>query len=138
MPSNHDLIEAARSYMGCKWMHQGRNRVGIDCAGLIVCATADAGSPIADMQGYRRSPDPEKFLGHIRDNTLPEIEPLPGTMAIFRGSSQPCHIGIFTEYQGVLGFIHSNASVGQVMEEPFLHEWPRLLIEIRRFKGFDY
>lgn len=83
------------------------------------------------MQGYRRSPNPALFLGHIRKHTLPVAAPTPGTIGVFRDGSQPCHVGIFAEMHGGVSLIHSYAPVGVVMEEMFIHDWPKKLIEIR-------
>jgi hypothetical protein len=35
---------------------------------------------------------------------------------------------------GQLSLIHASASLGKVVEEPFIHEWPVNLIETRRVK----
>ena len=111
--------------------------MGVDCVGLVICSLADIGVTVPDMQGYRRSPDPI-FVEHIRNNSVPSEGPLPGTLGVFRDGTQPCHVGIFGEMHGKLSLVHAYAGTGKVMEEVFLHDWPRRLIEIRAITGLAY
>lgn len=111
--------------------------MGIDCVGLLICAGADIGIEVPDMQGYRRSPQPEAFLGHIRDNSDPISNPAHGCFGIFRDGTQPCHVGVFCEIDEVLYLVHAYAGTGVVMEEPFIHHWPGRLIETRCLRGLD-
>ncbi|USM11580.1 NlpC/P6 family protein [Citromicrobium phage vB_CbaS-RXM] len=133
MPSDALLI-SARSWLGTKWMHQGRSRRGVDCVGLLICAAADLGIEVPDLKGYRRAPDPQVFLEHIRTNSEFETDTLPGHFGIFRDGTQPCHVGIFGELHGRVSLLHAYAGTGKVMEEVFDHHWPERLIEIRSLK----
>lgn len=138
MPDLTDFTDAARRWVGTRWLHQGRSTGGVDCVGLLLLCLEEIGLAAPDLQGYRRSPEPVKFLTHIRDNTLPASEPLPGTIGIFRDGNQPCHVGIFAEMHGQLSLIHAYAGTGLVMEELFIHDWPRNLIEARAIIGLEY
>lgn len=135
MPSSAEFIDAARGYIGTRWMHQGRSARGIDCVGLVLLSAAQIGIEIPDMQGYRRSPNPALFLGHIRNNTIPADAPVPGTIGVFRDGNQPCHVGIFATLHDQLSLIHAYAGTGLVMEEVFIHDWPKKLIEIRAIES---
>lgn len=137
MPLNSDFVDSARSYMGTKWRHQGRSRMGVDCVGLVILSLADIGVEVPDMQGYRRHPDPI-FVEHIRNNSVPAFGPLPGTLGIFRDGTQPCHVGIFATMHDQVSLIHAYAGTGKVMEEVFIHDWPRKLVEVRALVGLDY
>ncbi len=137
MSLRNEFVEAARQYLGTRWVHQGRSIRGVDCVGLLIVSGADIGVTIPDMKGYRRTPQPHIFVTHIRDNSDPQIEPLPGYMGIFRDGSQPCHVGIFAERHGRTSLIHAYAGTGKVMEEPFEHHWPNRLMEIRSIKGIS-
>lgn len=123
--------------MGVRWRHQGRNRMGVDCVGLVICSLADIGVVVPDMQGYRRTPDPI-FVEHIRNNSEPAASLLPGTLGIFRDGTQPCHVGIFSTMHGQLSLIHAYAGTGKVMEEVFIHDWPNKLVEARALTGLEY
>ena len=111
--------------------------MGVDCVGLVLCSLAELGLPAPDMQGYRRTPDPI-FVDHIRANTVPANAPRPGTLGIFRDGTQPCHVGLFATLHDQVSLIHAYAGTGLVMEEVFIHDWPRKLVEVRAFEGIEY
>lgn len=51
-----------RGWLGVPWVHQGRTRHGIDCAGLIVCALGNLGllpPAFPDPIAYTREPQPD-------------------------------------------------------------------------------
>lgn len=133
MPSNLDLVTAARGWIGTRWVHQGRSRHGVDCVGLLLVTLAELGIEAADMQGYRRSGDPETFVNHVYSQTVPvELSDLaPGHIGVFRDGTQPCHVGIFAEKYEQPSLIHAYAGIGCVLEEPFIHDWPRRLVAVR-------
>lgn len=137
MPTTDEFIAAARSRLGLRWLHQGRSPQGVDCVGLVVVSLADIGIVVPDVLGYRRSPHAIQFLGHIREHSEFAATPEPGTVGIFRDGTQPCHVGIFATMRDQLSLIHAYAPAGKVIEEPFIHEWPRLLIETRRVKELN-
>ncbi len=134
-PTKDDVVAEARKWINTKWVHQGRSKVGIDCAGLLIRVGNALGLDVRDMQGYKRSPEGHRFLEHIRGQTDLVRVPEPGCIAVFRQSYFPCHVGIFTELHGTLHFVHSYMNLGKVMEEQFAHDWPRLLVETRTYRG---
>lgn len=137
MPAKDEFVKAARGWIGVKWLHQGRNRAGIDCVGLLLMASKDVGLDVPDLAGYRRSPDRKKFIDHINANSQPETTTQAGNFGIFRDGTQPCHVGIFAERDGVLTLIHAYAGTGMVMEEPYCHDWPKKLMTIRSVTGLE-
>jgi cell wall-associated NlpC family hydrolase len=136
-PTNAEFVEAARNWMGVRWVHQGRSRMGVDCVGLVLVAACDMGIIIPDLTGYRRTPHPDVFVNHVRQVTIPATQPLPGHIGVFRDGNQPCHVGIFAERHDKPSLIHAYIGTGKVMEEPFIHEWPSKLMEIRAIEGFE-
>lgn len=134
-PTLDDVVAEARKWIGTKWVHQGRSNAGIDCAGLLIRVGNELGLDVKDMQGYKRSPEGHRFLDHIRGQTDLVRTAEPGRIAIFRQSYFPCHVGIFTECHGELHIVHSYMNLGKVMEEQFAHQWPKLLVEIRTYRG---
>ena len=133
-----DVIAEARKWLGTRWVHQGRNEAGIDCAGLVVRVLGDLNLPVEDMIGYRRTPDAHAFLEHIRRQTQIAPGPMPGTIAIFRQSQFPCHTGFFAEQDGKLTLIHSYMTYARVLEQDYAHEWPKLFVEARLITGITY
>lgn len=138
MPTSNDVVEAARAYLETRWVHQGRSKAGVDCAGLLIRVHMDLGLPVDDMKGYARTPDGRTFLEHIRRQTTIATEPLPGTICVFKETLFPCHVGFFTEKHGVVHIIHSYAPAKKVVEEPYDHHWPHLLAEKRALIGIEY
>jgi len=134
-PSKQEYVEAARGWIGTRWVHQGRTRRGIDCVGLLIVAGADVGIAVPDIPGYRRTPEPKRFVSFIIENSDQQDEIAPGHFGIFRDGNQPCHVGIFAEQNGVTTFIHAYAGRKVVMEEPFIHDWPNRIFAIRSIKG---
>lgn len=61
-----EWLNAALSYLGVRFLHQGRNRHGLDCVGLVACAmrdcgiTAKAAAP-GGLPNYARNPDDRLF-----------------------------------------------------------------------------
>lgn len=135
MPTRAEVVAAARAYDGVRWVHQGRSKAGIDCAGLLIRVHLDLGLPVRDMQGYKRTPDGLLFLNNIRSQTVIAPAPLPGTICVFKETLLPCHVGFFTEKHGVIHILHSFAPQGKVIEEPYDHYWPAKLTEMRDIIG---
>lgn len=137
MATKADVIAAARQYLGVRWVHQGRAAVGIDCAGLLVRVHRDIGLPVEDLKGYKRSSDTLAFLQHIRKQTTFLQLPEPGAIGMFAEATFPCHTGIFSEKNGVLHLIHAKMAAGKVIEEPFIGDLVKQLVEVRGIIGLD-
>lgn len=71
MPATRQqLIETARSYIGVRFSHQGRNRQnGIDCGGLALNATRENGILGLEFLGYPRFPREGKFDQLLDENS---------------------------------------------------------------------
>lgn len=139
--SADDIVKYARSWIGTPWRHQGRNRAGIDCAGLLIVTAKHFELPYEDMTGYRRDPG-RAFQEKIEAHTLSHLHPIHGGIAIFSDTSQPCHTGILAVENGRITVIHSEASPQRrVHEEGFDDSHPSLksrLIAVRLFNGVKY
>jgi cell wall-associated NlpC family hydrolase len=134
--NRQDVIDEARSWIGTRWVHQGRARTGIDCAGLLIMVGTALDIPVEDLLGYRRSPDGVTFRQHIFKQTTFEPQPRPGSIGLFREAKYPTHTGIFaTDDTGRLTLIHAYMPHGAVIEEPFIHELPSKLVAVRSFIG---
>lgn len=130
-PTRSAFVAAARSYLGVPYRHQGRNRVGMDCVGLVVCAARDVGYDVPDMIGYRRAGDGIAFMRHVRANGREIVGDAPlkrGQIIAFQQQSFPAHLGIFDiTPQGQHVVIHSYASRRKVEEQSF-DTWRLLMI----------
>lgn len=136
MVTRQMIVDEARSFLDVPWVHQGRSRHGIDCAGLLIRTMLQLGLPVEDMQGYRRTPNGMEFVEHIRRQTVPAPEIKAGSIGIFREVSFPCHTGFFSfDENGNLHLIHAYIGLGKVIEEPFIHDLPKQLVEVRDIVG---
>ena len=53
------FVDAAKAYLGSRWVYKGRGKTDLDCAGLLICAAADVGiiQPTPELQTYNREAD---------------------------------------------------------------------------------
>ena len=131
------IVTTARNYLGCPWMHHGRNRNGIDCVGLLVCVCHDLGLPVEDMKGYSAVPTGFGFMNHfLKQAPINKTRLLlPGSIAMIRGAERAAHCGIFAEKDGRKSLIHSSNQTMQV-EEVFWEPGPRSqLVFVLDFPG---
>lgn len=121
------VIETARSFSGVRFRHQGRDRNGVDCVGLLVAVGRILDYPdILDMEGYRRTPSPSVMRSFLEAN-MDEIafaDALPGDAVWMRlGGLKPRHAGILIgEHAGEESLIHASASGVRIQP---LSDFPR-------------
>lgn len=123
------FVQAARSYLGVPFRHQGRNRVsGLDCAGLIIVSLQDIGKEPYDCTAYRSIPDPNVILQAAYKNAKPcTVEALQhGDVIVFRIGKLPQHLAIYTDKNTL---IHSLRDKG-VVEQKFNASWESRLIGV--------
>jgi len=132
-----EIMTEARRYitLKTKWRHIGRTEKAVDCAGLILRVGWHFDIPLKDVtENYRRHPDGEKFVEHIkRELILTEPVLLPGRVVVIREAHLPCHIGIIGERYGQKTLIHASAERGKVWEESWNQYW-----QARFRAAFDY
>lgn|GEM_PF-2795110 len=56
MVSRNDIISQARKYIGAPYLHQGRNKNGIDCVGLLIRVAHDLYISDYDIRDYSDVP----------------------------------------------------------------------------------
>lgn len=126
--TREDVVAEARSWIGTRWIHQGRNRHGIDCIGLVVVVRRELGFTGYDVAGYPREPD-GTFLSHFLNAggiRVGILKAQPADLLLFRDARSPCHVGIITRRDGdVLRMAHAHALRHRVVEEPVVHDWQR-------------
>lgn len=119
-----ELITAARAYLGTPHHHQGRViGVGVDCVGLLCCASRDLGVVLDEGGAYSRRPDGKTLIERIERNAHKVEKPREGDVAVFwiRHPSLPTHLGILTDK----GLLHSYEGVGRVVETTMDERWKR-------------
>lgn len=122
-----DIVTEARTWIGTRWMHQGRTRSGIDCAGLVLKVAHACDVFTFDTADYSRQATDESMLELCREHLEPAAmaEARPGDVAVMRFGSNR-HIGIFGDYQyGGLTLIHAYTAARRVVEHRFTDDWLR-------------
>ena len=134
-----DFVTAAAMLLGTPFRHQGRMPgIGLDCAGVVVCAANACGYKVADVQGYSRVPARGQFttalLAHCDAIALDEA--LPGDLLMFAFQSEPQHIAILTG-TAPLTLLHSYMQVGKVVEHDMDAGWRARLRGCYRLRGIE-
>ncbi len=140
MPADASAIVAeARSWLGVPWRHQGRDRSGIDCGGLIVRVAHALELSQYDTSNYARRAKDFQFLEHFRAGlgmaSVRMSEVRPGDVVIFVDRASPCHCGFYTLQEGAPSFVHAHALRRQVIEERFVGEWRAAAKFVFRWPG---
>lgn len=114
-------VEAARTFLGVPFRHQGRDSRGLDCAGLVIAAWALCGVELPDRKGYGRSPWQDGLREAVEEGFPLKVEDdrEPGDVLLFRVRKEPQHVAIVTDR----GIIHSYANVGKVVESRLDQFW---------------
>lgn len=137
------FIDAARELVGTPWRHQGRSKAGVDCIGLIVLSTANAGLDLAtlcgvsDERNYGRLADP-RLYALVEQHCEKVDEAIPGSLLFFQfpGDSYPRHFGIYTERDTV---IHAEAKVrSRVIEHGYRGRWLTWTHSVWKLPGVIY
>lgn len=132
------FVAAARSYIGTRWRHQGRDRRGLDCGGLLVVCMRAIGRDVHDPRGYGRLPYRGSLEATMRSN-YGDPQPMPcelqvGDAGVFEvAADAPDHVGIIGDYvHGGLSLIHAYAVNREVVEAPLDDAWRAKLVEVYR------
>lgn len=104
MISRSQFICAARRWIGVPWVHQGRNRLGVDCVGLLFVTCWSVGLLKGDdVRGYGIAPDPD-WMREQCDRLLVRADaPQIGDVILMHLTKRLLHAGIRTDH----GVLHS-------------------------------
>lgn len=123
------LVDAARTYLGTRWKHMGRSRLGIDCVGLVILAARDLGYDMPDVDEYTRHPHGYDVVreceARLQRASLVDVR--ENFVLLFREKIYPTHTGIVGRNRhGQLTIVHARASMKRVLEEVFEPHWSGL------------
>lgn len=136
MTTRAQIVEAAKAWVDTPYKHAGRDRFGLDCAGLIIKTAHDCGLTDYDSTNYGKRPVPAEFLREMKDHLtrVPKGEAQNGSILVFREPRHPCHTAVLeVDARGQRWVIHSYAPARKVIREALLPErWRRCVM------AFDY
>lgn len=106
------FVQSARSLVGAKWRHHGRQPHAVDCIGLIALAFRGCGMPFEDERHYGHEPMGGLLrAGAIKRWGAPERRgnAKVGSIVLMRwGNAPPSHTGIIGDHpDGGLSVIHA-------------------------------
>lgn len=108
---DQQFINAARSYIGVPWVHQGRTRRGLDCIGLVVVSARACGLDVPLLSRYGRTPDYPQLKRELMRFGSREGAIFPGAVVVYKFDS--VHIAIATSSTTV---VQALTTVGRVAE----------------------
>ena len=146
MTTRAEIVAEARSWVGVQFRHQGRNRAGIDCAGLIQIVGEKFGlSPVgADPRDYGRLPVRNLMVETVRrladEKRFEDWKSGDFVVAKDLDELWPMHMAILFEYPGhpgVAAIVHSYARAGKVVESRLPHEWLSKIAATFQYRGLE-
>lgn len=116
-----EFISRARSCMGVRFKHQGRNpRFGLDCAGLPLWTIKSMGRDVVDIHGYGREPHKnglEKAITENLGNPISVESIRAGDVVLIRFLGAPRHVAIITSHpDGGFCLLHVHDRIKVVSE----------------------
>lgn len=130
-------IDYARSYIGTPFHHQGRlPGVGLDCAGVVVCALVASGVTVQDVKGYGRVPTGGIFAAAVgaQCDKIELSDAQVGDFIMFAFRDEPQHIAMISGIDPIM-LIHAYQDVGRVVENALDDTWKARMRGVYRLKG---
>lgn len=118
----HTLVENYRSWLGVKFLHQGRSRFGADCLGFIAAGANEVGSPLfLDNLPINYARNPQSLLLDSLEQLTRTIDLQPGALVTIKWpqTKVASHAAIYTGST----IIHSYESNGEVVEHIYAKQW---------------
>jgi cell wall-associated NlpC family hydrolase len=135
------IAAQARTWIGVPFRHAGRNRMGVDCMGLLAVVAAELGLTTYDRTDYSPVVNPDVLNAELDKFCAPASgEPKPGDVLTFRtenGSEKSAqHVGIVTriDEKGTIWFVHAFEVLGKVVEDPLRMTWAERLVRVLRWR----
>lgn len=138
MISPQALVDEARTWIGVPFLHQGRSRSGVDCAGFVVAMLRGAGElppDFRDVRNYARRPNGE-LLTLVSLHCLRTQKETPGLLVLIRWprDHEPSHLAFLTGAT----LIHCYQRQRAVVEHSYRGVWKRDAHSLWRLPGVAY
>lgn len=125
-------VEEIRSWVGTPWVHQGRNRNGVDCVGLILVAAHRLGLTTFDYRYYGRAPLGDTLIRLCDEHMLRKHVAEPGDVLLMRLSRYPQHFAVLVEPGRI---VHARGETGRVVETQMPGSWWRRVVGVYTIPG---
>ena len=135
MSAGLDVVMEARGYLGVRWLHQGRSRDGLDCAGLVVAVGTVCRGLDCPLPDYPRASRDEQMLDLAHQHLQPvaKADMQPGDVVVL-GFEKQRHMGILGDYPyGGLSLIHAYLPNRKVVEQRLDDLWAARIKQAFRF-----
>jgi cell wall-associated NlpC family hydrolase len=129
------FAQAVRGYIGTPWVHQGRRKgLGVDCVGVVMCATQEVGIAMRDVANYPTQTNRTWMLDELRQQCVQvELHAMQvGDLLSFAWGANPWHIGVVTSVTP-LKVVHAWRQVDRVVEMRLDNAWRRRICGVWRF-----
>lgn len=135
-----DIKAQARQWVGVKWRHQGRNKNGIDCVGLILVTAWGVGLKMPDTIAYSRYYIPQVMLDAFlsRDfKLIPKEEKQSGDVLLINIGRTPTHTAIYIFEENKESIIHAYAPSRKTKEESLYPILEKRISHVFRYPGVN-
>lgn len=141
------LANQARAYLDVPFVHRGRDRRGLDCAGLVWRCYADLGAVLPDLRRYGREPHRNGLVnavnlalgeplwagavGQLVRRTLLQVD----DVLLIRFDLEPHHMAIVGDnHMHGVSMIHAYGQIGvsRVVEHGLDDDWQRKICAVYR------
>lgn len=139
MTTAQHLVDIARSYLGVRYVHQGRTPRGVDCGGLIILVCGDCGLDVpASLRTANYGPIQKGGLRKaVEDHCgVATGRQACGSIALicWPGHREPGHIAFVTGEN----LIHAYSRSEKVVEHGLRAPWARLIAGFYEIPGVAY
>lgn len=133
----NDIVLIANGLVGVRYRHQGRNEMGLDCAGLIIVVAQLLDLTDKDTTSYSRRPNVSEFTAFMIETNctqLPYGEHEHGDILRFNTAGWPVHIAVYEiDERGQEWYIHASILHKKVTRDPLTPKVKDTISSVWRF-----
>lgn len=133
----NEIVLRAKGFVGVRYRHQGRNEVGLDCAGLIIAVAKMLGLTDKDTTSYSRRPNVPEFTAFMMETNctqLPYGKHKHGDILRLNTAGWPVHIAIYeVDEAGQEWYIHAFLPHKKVTRDPLTDMVKKSISSVWRF-----
>lgn len=137
------IVEAARSWCGTPFRHQGRKKgVGVDCIGVVWGVARELGIEADIPANYSTSPSGDLVLRGCAQHLVKpadQTRPLPGQIMVLWGFDRetPQHFAILGGDPWKITMIHAFSRRQQVIEDVYMAFWAKRFVALYEFPNTE-